>query len=74
MPRTEELSALAEAAFRQAAVKVIERARQTGTPVILWRDGRVVEVPWDQVQLPDRKLPEVRNPPDDLDRTVEAEV
>jgi len=33
----------ANAAFRQAADKVVERARQTGTPVIVWEDGRITE-------------------------------
>ena len=33
----------ADAAFRQAAMKVIERARQTGTPVIIWENCRVTE-------------------------------
>lgn len=32
----------ANAAFRQAAVKVIEIARRTGTPVIVWEDGQIV--------------------------------
>jgi hypothetical protein len=31
------------AAFRQAAISVIERARQTGTPIIVWENGKVVE-------------------------------
>jgi len=39
----DSLGTKANAAFRQAAWSVIERARQTGTPVILWEDGRVVE-------------------------------
>jgi hypothetical protein len=44
----EDISAMtltekANAAFREAAVKVIERARQTGTPVIVWENGRIVE-------------------------------
>jgi hypothetical protein len=39
----ETLTEKANAAFRQAAAKVIERARQTGTPVLVWRDGRVIE-------------------------------
>lgn len=34
------LITLADAAFRQAAAKVVRRARQTGTPLIVWeRDG-----------------------------------
>ena len=36
-----------EAAFRQAARKVVRVAKQTGTPVIVWRDGRVCEIPCD---------------------------
>jgi len=37
------LTEQADAAFRQAAAKVIELARQTGTPVIVWEEGRIVE-------------------------------
>jgi hypothetical protein len=43
------LTEKADAAFRQAAAKVIERARQTGTPVILWENGRVVKRLWDEL-------------------------
>jgi hypothetical protein len=38
------LTKLADAAFEQAAQKVIERARQSGTPVIVWEDESVKEV------------------------------
>jgi hypothetical protein len=38
------LTKLANAAFRQAAKKVIERAEQTGTPVIVWEDEAVKEL------------------------------
>ncbi len=37
------LTEKANAAFRQAAAKVVERARQTGTPVIVWEKGQVAE-------------------------------
>lgn len=40
-PRSQSIEKLAEAAFEQAAEVVIDRARRTGTPVILWKDGRV---------------------------------
>jgi hypothetical protein len=36
--------AKANAAFRQAAIQVVTRALQTGTPVIVWENGRVVEL------------------------------
>jgi hypothetical protein len=35
---------LADAAFKQAAKKVIEIAERTGTPVIIWEDGMVKRV------------------------------
>lgn len=38
------LSDKAKAAFEQAAAKVVERAKQTGTPVIVWKDNRVSEI------------------------------
>ncbi len=37
----EALRKLAEIAFRRAAAKVILRARQTGTPVIVWEDDQI---------------------------------
>jgi hypothetical protein len=40
----------ADAAFRQAAVKVIERARLHGTRIIVWEDGQVVERTWEEIQ------------------------
>jgi len=45
------LSAKADAAFRQAASKVVQRAKQTGTPVVVWEEGHVKEVPADQLEL-----------------------
>ncbi len=51
MKKTPDLSLteLADAAFEQVARKVIERARQTGTPVIVWEDGAVKEVQPDEM-------------------------
>lgn len=46
------LSEKAKAAFEQAAVKVVERAKQTGTPVIVWKDNRVSEVSPDHLPNP----------------------
>lgn len=43
---------LAEFAFYQATLDAIERARQTGTPVVIWKDGRVQHVPPDEMVLP----------------------
>jgi hypothetical protein len=38
------LDAKVEAAFQQAAKKVIKRARETNTPVIIWENGSIKEV------------------------------
>jgi len=38
------MTRLADAAFEQAAAKVIERAKGSGTPVILWENHEVKEV------------------------------
>ena len=38
------LSEKAEAAFQRVAEKVVERARLTGTPVVVWQDDHVTEL------------------------------
>lgn len=43
--KSRDLTQLAEAAFEQVAKKVVERAKQTGTPVIVWEDGQIKELP-----------------------------
>ena len=40
----QSLTKLADAAFRQAARKVIERAKETGTPLIVWENESVTKV------------------------------
>ena len=47
------LTEKADAAFRQAAAKVVERARQTGTPVIVWEKGQVTEHSGEELEGPD---------------------
>ncbi len=39
------------AALRQAARKVVEEAKRKGTSVVVWEDGKVKEIPADE--LPD---------------------
>ena len=43
------ISEKAEAALREAARKVHEEARRTGGTVVVWRNGRVEEIPADQL-------------------------
>ncbi|MCG2777947.1 MAG: hypothetical protein L6406_19940 [Desulfobacterales bacterium] len=44
------LSSKADAAFRQAIKKVIQQARQTNTPVVIWEENRIKEIPCDQLE------------------------
>jgi len=44
------LSSKADAAFRQAIKKVIQQARQTNTPVVIWEENRIKEIPSDQLE------------------------
>jgi len=48
----------ADAAFRQAAAKVIEHARRTSTPIVVWEDGRPVERTWKEMEQKLAKEPE----------------
>ena len=48
--QNESLSWKADAAFRQAAKKVIQRAKETATPVVVWEAGQVKEILPDQVE------------------------
>jgi len=40
-----------DGAIRQAADKVLERAKKTGTPVIIWEDDQIKEVPPEELEL-----------------------
>jgi hypothetical protein len=44
------LSSKADAAFQQAVKKVIQKARQTNTPVVIWEGNRIKKIPGDQLE------------------------
>lgn len=48
--QNKSLSWKADAAFREAAKKVIQRAKETATPVIVWDVDKVKEIPADQIE------------------------
>lgn len=54
----DDLTEKANAAFRQAAAKVVQQARLSGTPVIVWQDGQIKAIPPEQLKhleiVPDR--------------------
>lgn len=53
----ERLTKLANAAFLQAARKVVERAKRCGTKVIVWKNGKLTELDPSEVRLPKAKKP-----------------
>ena len=40
-----------DGAIRQAANKILERAKQTGIPVVIWEDDQIKEVPPEELEL-----------------------
>ncbi len=49
------LAELANAAFEAAAEDVIRRARETGTNIVIWRDGAIAYVSPDDFEKQPRK-------------------
>ncbi len=49
----------AEAALKKAVADTIADHKRTGHPIVVWRDGRVVKVPADQIEVrePQRDYP-----------------
>ncbi|MCF8109126.1 MAG: ATP-binding protein [Desulfohalobiaceae bacterium] len=41
----QELSLMADAAFQKAMRKVLQKAKLTNSPIVIWEDGQVKEVP-----------------------------
>jgi hypothetical protein len=46
------LSEKAEAAFQKPAATVVRQAKQTGTPVIVWENGQIKEIPSEDMEQP----------------------
>lgn len=44
------LGDMAEEALRKAVARVVEEHRKSGEPLAVWRDGKAVRVPADQLQ------------------------
>ena len=44
------LSDMADEALRKAVARAVEEHRKSGEPLAVWRDGKVVRVPADQLQ------------------------
>jgi membrane-bound ClpP family serine protease len=45
------LALLAEEALKKAVADVIAEHKRTGEPLVIWRDGKVVKIPADQLEV-----------------------
>jgi hypothetical protein len=45
------LAYLAEEALRKAVAEAIAEHRRNGVPIAIWRDGKVVRIPADQIEV-----------------------
>ena len=43
----------AEEAFRKAVAGAIAEHRRNGVPIAIWRNGKVVRIPADQIEVPE---------------------
>ena len=41
----------AEEALKKAVARTIADHKRTGDPIVIWRDGKVVKIPADQVEV-----------------------
>ena len=51
MTEENSLAWKADAAFLKASYKVVQRAKETGTPVIIWEDDQIKEIPADEMEM-----------------------
>jgi hypothetical protein len=41
-------------AHRESWIKTLERHKRLGNPIVVWRAGKVVWIPADEIEIPDR--------------------
>lgn len=50
-PISMPLAYKAEEAIKKAVAAIIEDRRLSGDPIVIWRDGKVVKIPVDQIEV-----------------------
>jgi hypothetical protein len=40
-------------ALRESSIKALDRHKRLGNPIVVWRDGKVVWIPADEIVIPD---------------------
>ena len=43
-------------AHRASWIKTLDRHKRLGNPIVVWRDGKVVWIPTEEIQIPDEAL------------------
>ena len=43
---------LVERALREAVTQALIRHKRLGTPIVVWRDGKVVWIPAEEIEIP----------------------
>lgn len=43
---------LVEHAIHRAAVRAIDRHKRLGQPIVVWREGKVVWIPAEEIEIP----------------------
>ncbi|MFH1674870.1 MAG: hypothetical protein ABIF87_15820 [Pseudomonadota bacterium] len=56
----------AEEAMRKAVANVIADHKRTGDPIVIWQDGKVVEVPADRIEVHEPEAEYGRRTTDDI--------
>jgi uncharacterized protein YacL (UPF0231 family) len=49
------LAVRAEKAFKVAVANAITEHRRAGVPITIWRDGKVVQIPPDQIEVHEKQ-------------------
>jgi hypothetical protein len=45
-------------AHREAWVKTLDRHKRLGNPIVVWRDGKALWIPAEEIQIPEMSEPE----------------
>jgi hypothetical protein len=45
---------LIQQALREAVTQALIRHKRLGTPIVVWRDGKVVWIPAEEIEIPDQ--------------------
>ncbi|MDL1960726.1 MAG: hypothetical protein LWX01_03345, partial [Deltaproteobacteria bacterium] len=45
------MASRAEEALKKAVARAIADHKRTGDPIVVWRDGRVVKIPAEQIEI-----------------------